>query len=113
MNNIFENACFGKAYKTRDGRKALLWYYNTGNNVVDQAVLITIGASQILVDGTGKDMNEPYHNTTNDIITEWQSEINEEELDSIAESCCIEDEGELYSTYLDGFKAGYRKSKKE
>lgn len=83
MENIFENPYFGKSYKTRDGRKALLWYYHTGNNVVDQAVLITIGASQILVDGTGKDMNEPYNNTTNDIISEWQEEKTLEDVNSL------------------------------
>lgn len=117
MYNIFENTYFGKAYKTRDGRKALVWYYHVGQDVVDQVVLITTNASQILVDGSGKDLNEPYHNTLNDIVSEWQEEINEEELDRISyESASPSIQDGRYGLislrlYKEGFKAGYIKAK--
>lgn len=74
MNNIFVNAYFGKPYRTRDGRKALVWYYHVGQDIIDQVVLITTNAGQICVEGDGKDINEPYHNTLNDIVSEWQEE---------------------------------------
>lgn len=110
MNNIFENAYFGKAYKTRDGRKAIYWCFDGHYHK-----LITDDdcAFQPWCDNSGKDhgWNKDATNSSFDIISEWKEEINEEELnrlawnyvDSIPIPCRYE------ATALEAFKAGYRK----
>lgn len=116
MDNIFKNTYFGKPYKTRGNRKAILWYYHVGGNVIDQAVLITTNANQILVDGSGKDLSEPYHDTLYDIVSEWQ-EVDEDELDKLAKEASYiysidETPIDVKSLHI-GFKTGYRKAKAE
>ena len=52
--NIFENAYFGKPYKTRDGRKAIYNYHSIG------------GYHDIIIDGEG--MSYHFADHTNGII---------------------------------------------
>lgn len=62
--------------------------------------------------------------TENDIISEWEEEINEEKLDKLAKSydipiygdgCAYSDEDWIEIQYWveEAFKAGYRKAKEE
>ncbi len=123
--SIFENSKFGDKFRTRDGRMAILWCYHVGNNIIDQAMLILPNISQVLVNGNGKDLNEPYHNTKNDIVAKWQEPINEEELDRLANDyresktpvCWWENDGTdcvCESSEIEkAFKLGYRKAKSE
>ena len=76
--NIFENAKFGDKFRTRDGRKAI---YN--GRSIDRYWLIVerhpwnmIGFNSC---GRHSGLEEDI-----DIISEWQEEINEEELDRLA-----------------------------
>lgn len=120
MNNMFENAYFGKAYKTRDGRKAV--YNSTGSKVEengDHLFIIENRYSYYHYDNFGR----YYHNDINlDIVSEWQEEINEEELDKLAE---LFTPFELITRYnlsiskkqvdilVECFKAGYRAAKQK
>ena len=65
MENIFENADFGKPYRTRDGRKALY----IGDFVNDKISLLTEqnGTIWVSIDG-----HSDYK--YNDIVSEWQEE---------------------------------------
>lgn len=119
--NIFENAYFGKPYKTRDGRKAIYNYHSIG------------GYHDIIIDGEG--MSYHFADHTNgiirlprpseidpdvdyscpiDIVSEWT--ISEEELDELAYHEYPDDDDD--DTPLNGidnyelreaFKAGFRK----
>lgn len=51
--------------------------------------------------------------TENDIVSEWQDEINEEKLDELAESESEERFGGFSEYFIDGFKNGYRKAKEQ
>lgn len=113
MNNIFENAYFGKSYRTRDERRAIYLWSNKKEG------------HSLIIDGEKK----PHHYNEQgkwysyenekplDIISEWQEEINEEELDKLADSNNIYDrfaddfECENYYGFIEGFKVGYRKAK--
>lgn len=110
MNNIFENAYFGKPYKTRDGKKAI---YLRGN-FKHHLYLETGGIIDCNQDGTYEGVlgrMEPL-----DIVSEWQEEIDEEKLDKLAkeyeENYPLDDSAYSYYCY-DGFKAGYRKAKEK
>lgn len=118
MENIFENAYFGKPYKTRDGRKALyLKKYKHGeicNELVVEYKDITEGRKFYLY----KDDGSFYHRECDeDIVSEWKEETNEEELDRIVkERYPFEDglEESHYNSNIDklreAFKDGYRKA---
>lgn len=107
MKNIFENAYFGKAYKTSDGRKVLLVsiFPDTGNAFLISEYKIRdncFGNHPYVyrLDGINKDCPEL------DIVSEW-GEISEEELDKLAEEyfdSLDRDRGPKYH-----FKAGCRK----
>lgn len=82
MKNIFENAYFGKVYKTRDGRKAV---YTQGS----------INCHWLAVEGTS--FTWGYNNNGNlvskidesmNIVSEWQEEIDEEKIDELARKEC-------------------------
>lgn len=121
MENIFENAYFGKPYKTRDGRKALYldsFYRLTGEKHVLAIEHMEDNLLYVFSDG----MYEPVgaiddrKENNNDIISEWQEEINEEELDKLAYDYCPEER--TWATIngykeRDAFRAGYRKAKEE
>lgn len=84
MENIFQNAYFGKAYKTRDEKKALYVKYNKESydpDVPHQLVYESTG-NLMQVDNQGnfwKDKESDF-----DIISEWKEEIDEEKLDALA-----------------------------
>lgn len=75
MNNIFENAYFGKAYKTRSGKKAILLQPKTYHVILEDLTEYSVMKDGLAYD----DMTTSY-----DIVSEWQEEIDEEELDGIA-----------------------------
>ena len=85
MTNIFENAHFGKAYKTRDGSKAIFICQRTNNKIWDLT-----RPYACIVEGYGEIWNYFSNGrlyigdgfeTENDIISEWQEEINEVALE--------------------------------
>lgn len=112
MNNIFENAYFGKTYKTRDGRKAI--YVGGCRCVIEND-------TNSLFRFRSNGMSEGWA-TGVDIVAEWDEEIDERALDKLAElesPFCFEEEdfterNKFYQpAFVKGFKAGYRKAKKE
>lgn len=112
MNNIFENAYFGKPYKTRDGRKAR-FVINMGEHYGHPYRLVIEGADNFF-------NYDEYGMMTNiernyDIVSEWT--IDEEELDRLAK------ESELVKLVpighdlerkwaINNFKAGFRTKEK-
>lgn len=121
MNNIFENAYFGKAYKTRDGRKAIYLGCRDSFHILspqDYNGIIAYKENGLVCEGEEQEL---------DIVSEWQEEINEEELHKLATEY---DDTLSYVTYnaknngqetelemipwgiAEAFKAGYRKAKK-
>lgn len=108
MENIFERACFGKPYRTRDGRKAI-YFYQTERNKWHE--LIVEGETISLpYQDNGLAVGQHLNNSEwpEDIVSEWQDEISEEEyknkLDELYESCvyweAYEDEPELFAESL-------------
>ena len=79
MLNIYENAYFGKPYKTRDGRKAL--FSRKDGDTFDLETEDSY--NPVRSDGSFLYTREGY-DSDNDIVSEWQEEINEEELDRLA-----------------------------
>lgn len=69
-NNIFENAYFGKAYKTRDGRKAV--YLKCSEEIHR---LILEDSSIIWSKNDGKTYNGILESSCYDIVSEWQEEL--------------------------------------
>ena len=67
MNNIFENAYFGKMYKTRDGRKAV--YIQEDCCIVEG----NIDTFSYFDDGH----YSIYLESDIDIVSEWQEPIND------------------------------------
>lgn len=116
MENIFENAYFGKAYKTRDGRKAI---YIKHSQCDDGMVCVIyegiVGICMIMMDGHY--WATPNVETDYDIVSEWQDEINEEELNNIldeAENMRISAEGRKLTGgwyWRKWAEWGYRKAK--
>ena len=115
MNNIFENAYFGKPYMTNDGRKAILIRYFICNGF---KYLLTTGNMEFSVDEYGK-VDKRICPFGVDIVSEWQEEVNEEELDKLAceysqgdALCRGVSEGYTCPGLIKAFKAGYKKAKK-
>lgn len=80
MENVFENACFGKAYLTRDGRKAIYM-----DSKCDSHWVIVEGTSYIweyMDDGTPEEALGC--SSTMDIVSEWRETVDDEEVDRIA-----------------------------
>lgn len=87
MENMFENAYIGKAYRTRDGRKAIFYNHHDAfaREGAKYVTMILEGEESIYrwrYNGTAHDYQEHL-----DIVSEWQEEIeiSEEELDELAE----------------------------
>lgn len=144
MKNIFENAYFGKMYKTRnngiafycrvEGQKHCLMVNDKENDFIlcmENGHIFDIDKlDKPIVGGkhNGKTAIELYgwnreelSNFRLDVVSEWQEEIDEKELDKIAEnerlwyrydnkncSNTIDD-----NVYIEAFKAGYRKAKQK
>lgn len=123
MNNIFENAYFGKPYKTRDERKAIYCKYemiygvvpNSEHSITKHLLLINnMQFVNVFEDGcTVKGKEYP-----NDIVSEWQEEVNEEELDKLAKKYISKNSIPFeplltIGEQIEAYKAGYRKAKEE
>lgn len=76
MDNIFENAYFGKAYKTRDGRKAIYAGKLPSTNLHRLLVEDTLDTFNYDEFGSFK----PHGDSVFDIVSECHEEINDEEL---------------------------------
>lgn len=114
MKNIFENAYFGKAYRTRDGRKATYLRRNELSNHI-----LSLGFKEVVIDWeSGKELNGIPGDSPFDIISEWQEEINEVEFNGLAKDY-IKDKRELqmriasYNGFIAGYRVGYKKAKEE
>ncbi len=107
-NNIFRNAYLGKAYKTRDGRKAI-FYNHHNSHAREKANYVTmILENQESIYRWYYDATAADHQEHLDIVSEWHEEINEEELDRLAKEyfhSLSRDNGVMAN-----FKAGYRKA---
>lgn len=82
MNNIFNNAYFGKAYKTRDERKAL---YHCFDGQYHRLFTEERCDFSPYCDDNGKHLTHSEEESRFDIISEWKEPIDEEELDALAE----------------------------
>lgn len=81
--NIFENACFGKVYKTRDGRKAIfLGVSKSHQSCYEFRIEGYTTNSYFGFDGSYLVNHRESHC---DIVSEWQEPIDEVELDRLAE----------------------------
>lgn len=106
MNNIFKDAYFGKAYKTRDGRKAI---YHMYDSVESSHFLILDGSDEVCCDDEGIDLGDaPEY----DIVSEWEDPINEEELYNIADLWVCDNGVENSRDGIEAFIAGYNFAKK-
>lgn len=112
MENIFKNAYFGKAYKTKEGKKALyigvddyspihLLFVDDWFNIYDY------NNEGFALDDDSTPMSECNLN----IVSEWSEEINEEELDKLANEYVCNYGCERYDDGVEAYKAGYRKAK--
>lgn len=101
---MFENAYFGKAYKTRGGDRALFQYKDSC-----QAHLFTEAeVIDVYLDGT---IDSRFFDASLDIISEWQEPVDKEKMD--AKSCAYTRHLELSSSKLRSYakqyyKAGYK-----
>ena len=113
MKNIFENACFGKAYKTRNGKKAI-YLFSSGCGVYCITEEFHNTIRYFNFDGIPYDF-ECSRYRGEDIVSEWQEPIDEEKLSELAwkytESMDIPCRYE--ETAVESFKAGYKKAKYE
>lgn len=118
MNNIFENAYFGKAQKTRDGRQAIYTIMSCGSH------WLTIQDTSFTWEYNDNGKLASNIDNALDIVSEWEETINEEELDRLAEEYiqgfdyAIEISPNLLSLKKDRalaksmFKVGYKAAKK-
>ena len=114
MINIFENAYFGKLYRTRDGRKAAFVNWDDRRTrvflYVKERDMEFYGEEMYELDGTTSRGNKPHN-----IVSEWIEPINEEKLDMLAEHWCPEsgsyrkDDIETQKVIRNAYKAGYYK----
>ena len=82
MKNIFENAYFGKAYKTRSGQKAIyLFSSGCGAYCITEEFKHTIRYYSI--DGIPYDFEFSRYRGE-DIVSEWQEPIDEVKLSEFA-----------------------------
>lgn len=125
MENIFKNAYFGKAYKTRKGEKLI---FQQIFEYLDCAQLFS-ETRYLTYDLDGLVSTFRHTAPEDEIIGEWHEEISEEELDKLAieermkykEQLPFHYEFPLSESvlnirckgYLDGFKDGYRKTNQE
>lgn len=69
MTNIFENAYFGKSYRTRDGRKAIYWKYES---LERWHILIMENSLLTAVFSNGQMCSQM--ECARDIVSEWQED---------------------------------------
>lgn len=115
MENIFKDAHLGKAYKTRAGHKAVFYNHHAAY-ASERAKYVTMilenreGIYRWYYDGTAFEGQEYL-----DIISEWQEEVNDEEIKKLAEDYISEhfEEYEPLVTWgekIAVYKAGYKKA---
>lgn len=121
MGNIFENAYFGKPYKTNTEEKAIYLGEDLGDfkyrlayqiisDISNRSIYIILECDEA---GCSK--------TDIDIVSEWKEEIDEEKLDRIADdhnsyidiTYPTEDEVGRRFGFNEGFKIGYHIAKEE
>lgn len=115
MERIFDNVHFGKAYKTRDGRKAIYFYQNKMSKwheliVEDENISLSYQDNGLAV---GQHLTYP--EWSEDIVSEWQENIDAVKLnkmcadyaDTIVERKFDETD---WLQIADAFEAGYRKA---
>lgn len=127
MGNIFENAYFGKPYKTRDERKVIYCGTFENNSLFNTKVVINTDVDQAsdyidfrwyTQEGKSSIADSPA-----DIVSEWEEGISEEELNELAEKS-FEKEVRIANQcealgichgfdYQSGFKNGYREMLKK
>lgn len=107
MKNIFENAYFGKAYKTRDDRKAI--YIEKDVDFAGSYLKIEGRGGLFYIGRDGhylKDKESQW-----DIISEWQEDrINEAEIDKKFNEFISSDDFKSSESPYFYFMAGYRKA---
>lgn len=109
---IFENAYFGKAYMLKDGRKAI--YVRHKRNFHEVLVHGTYDIYNYNNDGTLSGWTEP---TNSDVVSEWQEEIDEKELNKLAYAVFPDEEDDEDSCAVNlinfslrnAYKKGYRR----
>ena len=74
MNNIFENAYFGKSYKTREGKRAILIGFDPLVVALDDISNKGGYYYRVFEDGRINDDRYPTFETKFDIVSEWQEE---------------------------------------
>lgn len=109
MENVFKDAYFGKAYKTRDGRKAIYRICCLNHHLFTETDIFQCN-DEGYVTGT----IIPVSNL--DIISEWNTEKSKEELDRVATLSyrnTFIGEASDAEIYRIGYINGYRKAKEE
>ena len=108
MNNIFKDAYFSKPYKTRDGRKAIYTIMSCDSHwlaIQDTSLTWEYNDNGELSSGIDAAM---------DIISEWDEEIDEEEVNKLAsEYIKTKKEPQMRIASYYGFLAGYHKAKEK
>lgn len=130
MGDMFKNAYFGKAYKTRNGRKII--YIHSSKDKITKTIyhkllLENDGFLVRLYDSNGNNLSM---NSKFDVVSEWTEDIDKEQLRIIEANSLAEDiengimEKDLSSLYPHhdqswiqgysiGFERGYYKAKEE
>lgn len=124
--NIFENAKFGDAFKTRDGRKAI--FLGLRNAERRALMLYNISTTDWYI-GDKKDVDictgMVYSSlkTTSDIIGKWNEPISGKELEELAKKLCpnwwaVSDRPNTLKyqealTWIKTFKIAYRKAEEK
>lgn len=118
--NIFENAYFGKPYKTKGEKKAIYIHHYKDSEGGDMHYLIIDGSVTTYVWGADGKIAPSYNNDELDIVSEWEEEIDDIELyklalmknPNMAHSEDLYEVGMFYgfnNGFNLGFKAGHRK----
>lgn len=82
--NIFENAYFGKAYKTRDGKKAVLISLSNFSALLSMELDMSGISSVTIPCGLDGKIRDKFLSSDQDIVSEWEEDIDEEHLDDLA-----------------------------
>lgn len=82
MKNIFENAYFGKVYKTKDGRKAIYICKRTDGSIwkLDRPYAFIVEGFGRIVHYDANGYFDISSETKHDIVSEWKEKIDEDEL---------------------------------
>lgn len=118
MMNIFENAYFGKQYKTRDGRKAI-YLADVTNDMSDLHRTYVEGADRgenyLYVHSSGRVLKDAQNAL--DIVSEWQEPIDQSKLCDLADNYCKENyagcDVKLHPYIRCSYRDGYRAAKQE